>query len=126
MRRYGRRYQKSRVSFNSCASVNIEQARKLYIDIIEEYLRYVNEDEEVRPYLHNYPFTPVNLYFLLGFRENNQSIKGEGHVASIVISRNIVYYDAYHTNSKKLYNLHKETYEEALSIVKENNQITVS
>lgn len=37
------------------------EARGLIVDCVEEMLKAYNENEEVRPYLKNYPFIPKNL-----------------------------------------------------------------
>jgi hypothetical protein len=38
-----------------------EEARKLIISCLDDYLAVVNKDEDIRSYLKNYPFTPKNI-----------------------------------------------------------------
>src|SRR5690349_1050648 len=37
------------------------EARERIVDCVEELLRTVNENEEIRPFLKNYPFTTKNV-----------------------------------------------------------------
>ena len=49
------------MSFNYYQEVNLEQARELLIYVINEYLSDINNNQDVRPYLHEYPFTSKNV-----------------------------------------------------------------
>lgn len=111
------------LGFASYKALNVDQARKLYVDIIEEYLHKVNGNEEVRPYLHNHPFTINNLEFTIEFDEPNGRMKSDGHVAyvSFIASRNLIFYSSYDYKTHEFQDLHEESYEEALKIVKESS-----
>ena len=108
------------LGFASYKALNVDEARKLYVNIVEEYLHRVNCNEEVRPYLHNYPFTINNLEFNIEFDESNGRMKSDGHVAyvSFIASRNLIFYSSYDYKTHKFQDLHQESYEEALKIVK--------
>jgi hypothetical protein len=45
------------MSFDYYQEVDLKTARELIVYAVSEYLLAINSNEEVRPYLHNYPFT---------------------------------------------------------------------
>ena len=49
------------MSFNYYQEVNLKTARELTIYAVNEYLSTINNNKEVRPYLHEYPFTAKNI-----------------------------------------------------------------
>ncbi len=109
------------LGFVSYKALNVDEARKLYVNIVEEYLHRVNCNEEVRPYLHNYPFTINNLEFTIRFSHpNGKRIADNEHVAHMffIKSRNLLFYTSYDYKIDDFQDLHKESYEEALKIVK--------
>lgn len=105
------------LSFVSFKALNVEEARILYVDIIEEYLKRVNSDEEVRPFLHNFPFTIDSLDFDIRFDYKNNCVRKDGHVAFMFIRRdqNICYKAS--DVQTGYYSIHREPYSEALEIV---------
>src|SRR3989344_4332350 len=55
------------MGFNFYKVVDIETARQLLVESVEEYLSVINSNKEVRPYLHNYPFTAKNIEIVIYF-----------------------------------------------------------
>lgn len=49
------------MSFNFYQEVDVQAARELIIYVINEYLLEINSNKDVRPYLHEYPFTAKNV-----------------------------------------------------------------
>jgi hypothetical protein len=49
------------MSFNYYKEVDLNSARKLLVEAVSEYLTAINNNKELRPFLHNYPFTPENV-----------------------------------------------------------------
>lgn len=107
--------------FLSYDSLNVEEARILYVEMMEEFLQRINCHEKIRPHLHDFPFGVDNIELTIGFEDNERKITPDGHVAMIFIGRNhTIYYDAYDP-IKKFYSLHREPYEEALKLVRESS-----
>ena len=103
--------------FFCCDHLTVEGARVLYVEMMEEYLKQINCNEEVRPYLHNYPFNIDNIKLTISFLDAQGHTLGDGHVALVFISRNhTIDYAAYNTDTEEFYSLHEEPYEEALKI----------
>jgi hypothetical protein len=92
------------------------------IKINEDLLRRYNENEEIRPYLKNYPFTAMNLEIgiLLTDEKGNLLFKSSGkELLSAVyqFSGNIIY-QILNEEKPYLQDVFEETYEEAFSIVR--------
>lgn len=112
------------VKFIAYREASIKEARELEIRAIERLLKSINTNEKIRPYLNEFPFKRKNLEISISFQnpDNTHSTTG---VAFIYQIRGIIYYDRINLHSGRLEDLAKETYEEALKVVtnKENIQL---
>jgi hypothetical protein len=61
------------LAFQYYEQIEIEEARKLIIDAGDLFLKTINADERIRPYLRNYPFQPGNIELLIIFRKPDGS-----------------------------------------------------
>lgn len=112
------------LTFLSFDALNVDKARILYVEMMEEYLKKINHHDKIRPYLHNFPFIIDNIKLDIGFEDCKRKITQDGHVAFIFMGRNhTIYYDAYDPETEEFYSLHRESYEEALKIVKEHSKL---
>ncbi len=67
---------------------------------------------------HTYPFEENNIKLSISF-DDSSGILGDGHVALMGIAKNhMLFYDAYDPKTEDFYSLHRESYEEAVEIVK--------
>ncbi len=105
------------VDYVSSIHVNVEQARKLFIDHSQSFLDKINGDAALRPYLVEYPFTEKNIDFRLSF-ENNLKYYDPPYIAFVFLVNNKIYYNYYDNQKKKFMDAHEETYQEALKIVR--------
>jgi hypothetical protein len=110
--------QRVTVSYISNAELSLEQARTLYINVMQEYLERYNANEKIRPYLHNFPFTAENIDLKLSFEKESGQRQCSGDVAFVFMVNNVIYYDSYNNEKSTFYSLHKEAYADALKIVK--------
>ncbi|MFA6502233.1 MAG: hypothetical protein WCT85_05530 [Parachlamydiales bacterium] len=113
------------LSFETDKDYDILTGRELIVYCAEEFLKNINSDEKIKPYLKNYPFDSKNIkVFLLTDIKNDSS--DDKHIKSIVLSHSNIIYDIYDEN-KNLITIHEETYKEALNIIqkqkKEKNEI---
>ena len=51
--------------------LNLEESRKLVVSIVEDYLEAINKNEELRPFLRDYPFTAKNLGIMVINQDEN-------------------------------------------------------
>ena len=115
-------------SFQVSEPMTIQKAREIYLGIIECYLSEINTDEEIKPYLHNYPFRFDNLDFRLSVsplyvkeKYLDQWDRDRKNVFLLSMPKNNeLIYRTYDYDHEKYEVILRESYEEALKIVKEN------
>ena len=105
------------MGFNYYHEVDIDNARHLLVDSVEEYLSAINASEEVRPYLHEYPFTAqnieINIYF---YKPDKHEVPlGKIMIAAAEKGKLIYYIDEPETYALK--RICEEPYEDALKAV---------
>jgi hypothetical protein len=113
--------EKVHATYYSFEKMAVEDARRLYVEIAEGYISRYNENEQIRPYLHNYPFTINNFHIMIGFQDldhRNTRFRGEGFVAMVANSKeDRIFYCTYDHEKEKFINLHDEPYATARAIV---------
>lgn len=106
------------VSFVSFEEPTLDEARSLFVDVAEGFLKRYNVNEQIRPYLHNYPFTIENLDIMISFK-NQINHPTEGKIALIYRVKNKgLFFKGYDLEKDEYFTVHKEPYETALEIVK--------
>jgi hypothetical protein len=105
------------MDFNYYREVDFDAARALLVYCVEEYLAAINGSEEVRPYLHNYPFTAKNIEIRLYFYKPNGRDLPLGKLSIASAIKGTVKYKVDNPNGYTLDTVRTETYEEALQIV---------
>lgn len=105
------------MGFNLYKVVDIETARQLLIDSVQEYLSAINSNEKIRPYLHNYPFTPQNVEIVIYFYNPDGSNVPPGKLNIAAANQGKVVYYIDYPEKHTIKPIHKETYEEALKLV---------
>lgn len=108
------------MSFQFFQELTLQEARKLLVSTIQEYLSEINSDKELRPYLHSYPFTEKNItikIFIQNRKENTNALESIDYISSI--NGILTYYlpDNPHDHSDRI--LCRESYEEALKKLQE-------
>ena len=58
--------------------ITIEQGRELLISSVQEFIKAVNEEEHIKPYLKNYPFEAKNIAIRIFLQNPDGSLKGPG------------------------------------------------
>lgn len=109
-------------SFLSLDSLSVDEARILYVEMMEEYLQRINCHEKIRPHLHDFPFNIDNIKFDISFINSDGLTKRDGHVAFMYIGKNRdLLYRGCDPETDEFYSLHREPYEEARRLVKEHS-----
>ncbi len=109
------------LSFLSFDRLNVDEAKALYVEMMEELLHRINCHEKIRPHLHNFPFRDNNIKLMVSFVNDEGCAIRDGHVALMSIAKDhIIYFAAYDPDTENFYTLHREPYEEALRIVMGN------
>lgn len=107
-------------SYITYEKMDLDQARRLYIEVTEGYLSRFNENEEVRPYMHTYPFTIDNLQVMLAFENEKREYREEGEIALMCVLRGFLCFEGYDHEKKKFYRIHHEPYSTAREIAQKD------
>ena len=106
------------LAFDYYQPITIEEGRNLLITSIDIFVKAVNDDERIRPYLANYPFEPKNVQIRIFLRNPNGSNPGPGEFAVISSIDGILEYDVNDPKNPLFTTIHKESYQEALQAQK--------
>jgi hypothetical protein len=114
------------LSYNLNGPKSIEEIRTLLVITTEDLLKAYNEDEKIRPFLKNFPFTVSNISVdIVLVDQNGISLKNEGLNKDIIWGgfqlSGKVFYSIINEEKPSTQKIHSETYEEALKIVKNQN-----
>ena len=110
------------LSFQYFHLVNLEEARELLVDAIQVFLRNINENKKIRPYLHNYPFTTKNIEIIIWIYQPDRSKPPLENLQCLSVENGILTYGLVAPSRSAPYPiLHEETYEEALKILAEKS-----
>jgi len=104
--------------FDLIMRVDREQAREIYVDMLEHFLQMVNSDEEIRPYLENYPVTNANVEILLTFCDKPLQRVPPPYMAFVFGCKNSIVYDQWDPVTEKFCDAYHELYADALKIVR--------
>lgn len=105
------------MGFNFYEVVSIDTARQLLIDAAQEYLSAINASEEVRPYLHDYPFTAKNVEIVIYFYNSDGHKVPSSKLNIAAAEQGKLFYYIDYPEKSALKTIHEETYEDALKIV---------
>lgn len=99
------------MSFNYYHEVNLEQARELIVYSINQYLSDINNNQEIRSYLHEYPFSSKNVEIMIFIYGPDRLELSPEKIYCIAYRKGII---KYYTRSDRDHPICKETYDEAL------------
>lgn len=113
------------LSFNCYHALSVDDSRELIISCANKYINMVNDSAEIRPYLHNYPFTEQNIQVTIFVYVDSNFTKVEpGQVNTVSTVNGRV---RFHTRSAedqyRRETLHEESYAEAVRIVREQGRL---
>jgi len=97
--------------------LTIKEARRKYVRGTEEFLKAINEDRKLRPYLHDFPFTHTNVQFRIAYHGDNPSHESYPYVRFMFEAKGKLVYDSIDPSTGEFVMIHSETYEEAVDIV---------
>lgn len=111
------------ISFIAEYEVDTTQARRLYIEVVNGFIKKVNDDKTIRPYLHDYPVTTKNMEIFLSFVDKNTKKSVADPLISFILCYNdIIYYNIYDKDIREFRSVYQEPYEVALKIVQDEQK----
>ena len=94
-----------------------EEARRLILASLDDYLIAVNKDEDIRPYLKNYPFTPKNINLSIFNYYPDKSDVYHPYIVTVAAHEGEICFYTKVPNKLKYYSEEYETYDEAVAIL---------
>jgi len=118
------------MSFRVRGPLNVDKARVLMISSTQHLLQLVNQNEKIRPYLDNYPFTSENLeYSFFIDDENGLNVQQPGssmdpdNLAYVSNRREGIAYSILNSERDIFQHIHEESYTSARESVLNHNFI---
>lgn len=105
--------------------VSLENARALLLSVAESFLEEINSNSEIRSLLRVYPFDVNSITIDIQFKDENGIDLGKG-ISMAYLSKGKIKYERYEIREYRTkypsigehFTVHKESYAEALDIVK--------
>ena len=97
--------------------VDMETARELLVYSGEEYLHAINSNVEVKPYLHDVPFTSKNIEIVIYFHTQSYETVPSGEISIAAIEEGLIVYYIDDPERYTIQSIHEESYEDAVKIV---------
>lgn len=115
------------VAFQSNKPILKDEARRLILSISEEFLKKINENEEIRPQLQNFPFTIKNIEVAIFFTNPDGTDAKDPYIGVVGNTEGKIRYKTNDPDKEYGYKTwEEETYEEAVAIVEgQKNKETV-
>ncbi len=98
---------------------SIDQARIYLVNAVEEILSEINSNQEIRPYMGEYPFTNRNAELIIHFGESINHDVYPPYVSIVFNVNNTIFYHTDDPETGKSKTIYSEPYEEGLRIVRE-------
>ena len=102
------------MSFAYYQEVSIETARELIVYAISNYLSAINTNAEIKPYLHEYPFTAKNVEISIFIYNPDRSKLPQEKIYCIECMKGKI---GYYTRANPHQAICEENYEKALQVI---------
>lgn len=102
------------LSFQYYEQMDIDDARGLLIEAVHIFLKSINEEGRIRPYLKNYPFEPKNIEMSIFFKKPDGSAVDPNKLCLVFLNnQGKLRYEKIDPETNHLITIHTETYGEA-------------
>ncbi len=103
------------LAFHYYKEVEIEEARELLLYAGNVFLNIINNNEQIRPYLDNYPFKPENIEITIYLKNTDGSKFAPEKLCVISMVNGVLEYEAKNPETLRLLTICKEPYDQAVS-----------
>ncbi len=100
----------------------IDELRRFFVPLFEEYLQPFNEEPSIRPYLSNFPLDARNLEIGISFYDEKNTCVYMPWFCRVATSKGRIVYLGLTTPKQGVKLLHAETFEEAKRILAEQDK----
>lgn len=119
---YRHKTPKNSYIFTGQQCLTLEEARRCYVEETQRLIKYFNSSKKINNQLNFEPFTIEDMEYAVAFEDSSSQYYAPPYIAFVYSIRGNVLYDIYNPDTGQLERLHKESYEEAVRIVQEENQ----
>ena len=106
------------LSFKYYQSVDMEMARTILIQATDKFVRAINIESKIHPYLGHYPFSVQDVQVWVFFEDD----KKPNSMSSMRITNGMLFYSVTDPINPMLEIKYEETYEEAVQKLRQNSQ----
>ena len=106
------------ITLNMKKFCKIGEARKLIVDYSQEYLRRINNNKKLLPYLDKYPFTYEDIKIDVSFSDKNANPPNDEYIVLSFLKDGYIYYFKSNPFSIRYDLIQSEPFEEAVKIVR--------
>lgn len=110
---------KTNMSFYTLKELDIDATRKLYVEVVEGFLKEINSEERVRQHLDKYPYDYRGTDIMIAFVDKFLLRVDHKYIQLVHLTNGSIYYKSGTDLNVNYQTIHKEPYEEALRIVRE-------
>lgn len=111
------------LSFQILGPLSKEKLREILVDCVEEFLAPINANENIRPFLKNYPFTEKEIVITIFIVDaSGRNVYDPDVVVATAFNGKIWYYTEDKDNKFRYKQKIQEDYQTALKIVREAKQ----
>jgi hypothetical protein len=103
------------LGFLSTKNMGIEEARNLEVELIERFLRIINNHQNIRPYLREYPFPVSRIDILISFQPAEYTKEA---LRTVFLAHGCICYFSHDNRGRESVPDFEEPYEEAYNLVK--------
>jgi hypothetical protein len=102
------------LGFDYFKQINIEEARELLVKASVLFLKIINEDEQIRPFLKNFPFLSTNIEIRIFLHTSYNSQLDSKQLCVITLLNGYLHYKIHNPETSLLTTIYTETFEEAI------------
>lgn len=103
--------EKLRLQYRCYEQREFDEARAIVLPMAQNLICMVNEDQKLRPHLHNYPFTANDIIFVVDFRNINESYYAPPYLARVYVANGRIYYQVFNPYTSCMNTMHEEPFE---------------
>lgn len=111
------------LAFNYHKPLNVDAGRQLLVAAVEKFAFEMNANEEVRPFLYNYPFKANNIQIRIFIHRPDGSHFSSDDLCLISAIDGVLEYLSDDPNGPLFKTVHSETYEEAVAKLNDRGSV---
>ncbi len=109
------------LSVNVYKQVTVDEARRIYVEILDAIVERINKDKKLRPYLREYPMTYRLVDLSLSFVDEKTHYPPKEYVY-YMYKYDVLFFRGYDVVKNNFVDLHREDFSETLKILEKEKE----